>query len=305
MRLKHFLLVITLFLVQETKSQEKCECCAYHSFVYAENLDGFFNPREIRAKRIKTAIIFTIENDSSLKTNKYIQAKFHFDNEGRIIVKKVYYQGKSSTITDFVRNSQGRITKEIETHMDSMENRDTSMGSDINDYTYDTRFNLLCVKKRDYNGKVLPDNASEYTKYEYDNLNRTTREYRYTYYEANNIYIYDKTTKYSTPNKSESETLYNGKPWMKSTSKYDNNSNLINQIEYSLPELKMVWEEYYSYNDNNQIISFIRKKGIGFTECPDEDNFTEEYQYSSDKLLEKITHKYHKVVCEMIITYEE
>lgn len=291
-------------IVQKTESQEKCICCAYHSFVYSENNDEFFNPTVISAEKIKTAIIFTIEYDS-MKRNKYIQAKFHFDEKGKIVVKKIYYQGINSTITDFERNSNGQIIRKIETHMDSLENRSNSMGSKIWDYVYDANSNLIKVKLRDYNGKISPDNQSEYTKYEYDNLNRITREYSYLYYESNSIYIYDKTSNFQSSNESKSITLYNGKPWMQTISKYNNNLKLINQIESSLPELKMAWEEYYKYNENNQVISFIRKRGVGLTECPDGDNYTEDYQYNSSKLLEKITHKYGNVICEMIVIYEK
>ena len=303
MNLKYFLLMITFLIVQKTECQEKCECCAYHSFVYSVNLDDFFNPLTIVKENIKTAIISTIEHDGT-KANKYIQVKFQFDKNGNIAIKKTFYQGQPGQVTYFDRNTKGYVIKETEFDMDSNESKSSFASAEIRDYKYDNNSNLLKIKERDYAGKIIPDEKSECTKYEYDDLKRITREYRYLYYDENSLFVFDNNIKYSSETESNSMTLYNGKPWMQTTSRYNTMYKLISQVESSLPTMEMAWEEHYQYSENSQVVSFIRKRGIGRTECPDGDNYTEDYIYDSRKLLEKITHKYGNVICEMIVSYE-
>ena len=75
---------------------------------------------------------------------------------------------------------------------------------------------------------------------------------------------------------------------MKTISKYNNKSRLISQIDYNIPKSKMVWERHYDYNENNQMISMTLKNGSAVSECPENDNYTEDYIYNSKKLLNKI-----------------
>lgn len=268
-------------------------------------MDDFFNPKTIVKENFKIAIIYTTERIGSNKT-KYIQAKVYFDLNGKILIKKIFYNGKAATIIEYKRNSNGLIKLKTRHSMDSLENKSDFMSPEIEDFEYENSLNLIKVKKRDHRGNIVPDNMTEYTKYEYDKLNRVIREYRYAYYEANSVSSYDQNFEYLTNGDSKSITLDNGVPWMLTISKYNSNSRLISQVDYDMPNSKMLTEEHYKYNESNQMISFsvTQKNGSGINGCPENDNYSENYTYDSKKLLDRIIHRFQNVICEMEVKYE-
>lgn len=297
------LIFVFIFIAQIVESQNQCECCAYQSINYSDNMIDFFNPQTIVKRNYKAAIIYTVEHIGT-KENRYIQAKIQFDNNGRVLTKKIFNSGIASTIIDYKRDINGLIIVKTECYMDSLENKSNFMSPKIEDYEYDKNQNLKKFKKRDNNGKVISDNLTEYTKYEYDKLNRVVREYRYTYYDAKNISIFDQKIDYLTNTDSKSITQNNGVSWMQTISKYNSKFRLISQIDYNLSNSKMLWEKHYSYNDNNQMTSMIQKNGSAVSECPENDNYSEEYIYNSKNLVDKILHKFGNVTCEMQIEYK-
>jgi hypothetical protein len=301
--MRYFILIIFIILTQLTNSQTKCECCGYQSLDYADNMDDFFHPETVVRENYKVAIIYTVERIGPKET-RYPQAKIYFDKNGKIVTKKLFYKGKASLIIEYERNIYRQIIIKTESYMDSLENKSDFMSPKIEDFEYDNNKNLIKTKKRSDNGKVVPDNLSEYTKYEYDKLNRMIREYRYTYYDAKSIYIFDQKFDYISSTDSKSVTLNNGVSWMQTVSKYNTKSRLISQVDYNLSKSKMVWKKHFSYNENNQVISMTQKNGSAVSECPDNDTYSEDYIYDSKKLLEKIIHKFSNVICEMDVKYE-
>jgi hypothetical protein len=301
--MRYLFLVGFFILTQFAKSQTKCECCAYQSIDYADNMDDFFNPKTIVKENYKVAIIYTVERIGNNEA-RYPQAKIYFDKNGKIVTKKLFYKGKASTIIEYDRNIYGQIKVKNDCYMDSLENKSDFMSPKIEDFEYDNNKNLIKVKKRGDKGKVIPDNLTEYTKYEYDNHNKMIREYRYTYYDAKSIYIFDQKFDYLSNTDSKSVTLNNGVSWMQTISKYNDKSRLISQVDFSLPKSKMVWEKHFSYNENNQMISMNQTKGSAVSECPENDTYSEDYIYDSKNLLNKIIHKFSNVICEMDIKYE-
>jgi len=282
--------------------QDKCECCTYYSIENEELYGYFFNPGFLKTNQFTIATIYTTETNSQ-KSFKFIHAKFLFDSLGNITARYDYNQnGKPHMIKEFIRDYSGKIVKTSHAYLRDDESKSDFWEPTIVDFDHNQSGQILKIKERDYSGNILADSLSNYTKYSYDVKGRLINEYRFANFSNQNS-AYNMTLRYTSPYESIGITKNNGKDWLKTVSKFDNKNRLLSQIDYNYPDSKMVWGIFYKYDDD-KLINQIRKDGIGVTECPDNNEFTEEYLYNNIGLLEKVIHKFNSVTCEMIIKYE-
>ncbi len=274
----------------------------YYSIENEELYGYFFNCDLIKTNQINKATIYTTETNSQ-ESFIFLQAKLLFDSNGNIIARYDYNQnGKPHLVKEYFRDNTGKVIRTSLAYLRENETKYDLYSPTIVDFTYNQVGQLIKTKERDYNGNILADSLSNYTKYGYDSTRRLINEYRYANY-GGNIDIYNKTIKYTNQNESISITRNNGKNWLKTIFKYDNKKRLISRIDYDYPDNKIVSELYYKF-ENDKLIRQISKTGTGVTECPDNNDFTEDYIYNNFGLLKRIIHKFDNITCEMTITYE-
>lgn len=282
--------------------QDKCECCTYYSIENEELYEYFFNPDFIKVNQIKRAIVYTTETNDQ-KSFRFQHAKFLFDSNGNITARYDYNQnGKPHMIKEYFRDNTGNVIKTSKSYLKEDESKTDSWKPRIVDYSYNQAGLLIKIKERDYSGIALADSLSEYTKYSYDSKKRLIREYRYANY-SGSIYAYEQKINYPSDKKSIGITKNNGKDWIKTLSQFDDKERLIQQTDYDIPDNNVVWDKEYVFL-NDRLTKQIGRNGNAITECPDNDEFTEDYNYNNFGLLDKINHKFDKVTCEMIIKYE-
>ncbi|MCG6190077.1 hypothetical protein [Maribellus maritimus] len=300
--LRYILTLVLITNILILNGQDKCECCTYYSIENEDLYEYFFNSDFIKANLIKQAIVYTTETNEQ-NSFRFQHAKFLFDSNGNISARYDYNQnGKPHMIKEYFRDDSGMIIKTSKSYLKEDESKTNSWSPTIIDYFYNQAGLLIKIKERDNKGNVISDSLSEYTTYNYDSKGRMIKEYRYANY-SGSIYIYEQDIDYPSDKESIGITKNNGNDWLKTSSRFDSKARLIQQTDYDFPDNEIVWDKEYIFL-NDRLTEQISKRGNGFTECPDNDEFTEDYFYNYFGLLEKINHKFDRVTCEMIIEYE-
>ncbi len=296
------LLPIFAFNISPVKGQDKCQCCTYYSIDKEDLYSFFFDKNIIRKNHFKKATIYTVETTNQ-NVLKFLQTKFIFDEWGNVLSKYEFSQnGNPHIIKEFSRNNIGQVIKTSRSYLQSDSPLIVDYTDEIVDFTYNQRKKLIKEKERGFDGAIIPDSQSSYSKYEYDVKDRLIKRYRYSNL-SGEIYIYDETIEYPKQNESIGIVKYNGNNWLMTNSMFNDKSQLIGQTDYDYPDNNVMWKSSYTYIDN-KLIGQVMKNGTGSTQCANNNNFTESYSYNQLGLLEKIIHKYDKVTCEMKINYE-
>ena len=310
---KRILFFIFFLVAHLTNGQtDICECCSYSSLKFRNDYADIFAPSVLKKNKVRTLTIYTQGSSDSLhrKTEKYREMKLKFDDKGKATSRTEYNRGgKPHSIYEFERDGTGKIVKEIFHYLDTLERKVTQggfSGSDIIDYSYDSKGRLVKSKKRDIKGKIIADNQSDFSKYEYDNKGRKLKETRQYYYGENGpeASIYLTSYRYND-SKLEclSETFENRKLFLRSKTTYNNEWNVLNEIQYD-DQGNMVSETKYFYDDSSRLIKFETKAGNLASECPDGGTYSDTYEYGTSGLLTKIAHRYDNSVCSMTFEYK-
>ena len=279
-----------------------CICCSYNSLKYRDTYKDIFPKDQIKEQGILEVVIYNKSKDST-----YTEMKFKFDKEGSISTRIEYYNGKPILIYEFKRDLTGNIIQSSQSYIDSNEMKDNFFPTEIVDFIYDSKNRLIMSKKRDAKGNIVSDNQSQYTKNEYDDLNRITKKTIFSYF--SNDQSYSMKTKYEYNDNSFSAnftTNYNGKRWLKGNKTFDNSWRVVNNRSTGIGNNPAFFEELFEYDNQGRIVKFQSiSKGNYADECPEDGNYSDFYFYGSRGLLERITHSYNDVVCNLRFEYSK
>lgn len=300
-----FIILFCIHFSITTYAQDECACCTYESIDNKENFEKLYAPKMITSTKIKSAEVYStqIVNSDSIK---YLQAKFDFNSNGYVIERKWYNRGgKPHSTYIYERNNNHLITKVTFHYLDSLGNIADPAFPDIIDLEYDSNGHVIKLKARDYKGRILPDEKSHFSTFQYDQKGRVKTEFRQSYFEGGDTYIYETTFLYNP--KSQLNTLltkYNGKPWFKSEVSLDKSDRPIQIIATSLPRNILAWKKTFKYDQSGKLIIYNIESGPGsIDECPEQGKFEETYLYTDSGLVSQIDHSYGETICRMVITY--
>lgn len=306
------LILILINLPVKIFSQENiCDCCSYSSLQYQENYEDIFNPAVIKSERIKAVIVYTKPNKSSESSviDKYREIKFKFNNEGLVISKTWYNRmGKPHSTYDLKRNKFGKIIQKTFNYIDSLERKSTSFGQRITDYEYDNKGRLIKIKIRGTKGQILADEKSDYFTIKYDSLDRVIQRKRHMYWSYKNEST-TSITEYTYSNNtfsSKYNSFRNGELSLSGETKYNKNWKVTYDKTFNEALKKDAFEEHFEYDSSNRIIKYqsIAGNGAG-SECPDDGNYADKYEYDDIGLLINIKHTFDQNICEMTFEYRK
>jgi hypothetical protein len=301
-----FTLILLIFFAKSIVGQEKCECCTYNSFDKRNLFESFFEPNIINLNNIDTAIILTKEkyNDT---LNNYIQGKFIFNDKGYVDSKIEYFGGNPNSISEYERDSLNNITKIIFTYLDSNENKSNSMSPKVRDLKYNKDNRLIKIKERDYDGNLNEDSISNYTLYEYQD-SRKVKILHHFYWKGNDTVVHNYNKElitYIDANESESKVYIDNILFLTITRHYDSFGKVIDEEVFNERLNSLAISEKYTYSNSGKILTYNVTSGDGAgTECPDGDNYNENYIYEQQGLISEIIHEFEGVQCIMTVEYK-
>jgi hypothetical protein len=173
--------------------QRICACASSFSPLAAADFESFFDPSVIKSKRITEVNIYITAGEKNNKTKaatpvkstdqKYIQELFRFNRDGYAVQKRTFNSDKEDHFYSFNRDTKNNIVQSISQFFDSTGRISTETKPEITDYTVDEYGDIVKRKKRDVNGNILPDEKTEYTITEYNNVGLKTKETTHFYWD--------------------------------------------------------------------------------------------------------------------------
>jgi hypothetical protein len=312
---KTILLKIFLFIVigntYAFSQIEVCSCASYSSLRFKTDYEDIFPHELIKSEKIKQAIIYTTGHssiDSSQQLfSRYIELKLNFDNNGYVLSRIDYWHGFPHQIYEFERNTSGQIIKQTQTFLDSLEQKTDYVASKIIDYTYDKKNRLVLEKNRDYTGKVVKGEKTNYKKYEYTTDDKLLRKTRHSYDRYDHTYSSD-TFSYTYSNDNLSCVTSTGtslkNAFIIDTLTYNKAGKLLLKRTFYSENTFGTYEESYTYSIEGKLLTYNTKMDArGGSECPGGGNYTDHYFYTSDGFVERITNSFGIYTCEMKFEY--
>lgn len=290
-----------------------CDCCTYSMFRYKNDYDKAFSPAIIKANKIKELTIYTTskqkenQKDSPFKVvdKEYREMIFRFNASGYVESQIIFNRGgKYHSMYNFKRNNNNKILSKTFHYLDSLGKKIDDFLPEKWTYVYSVN-NITKVKKLADNSIELPDSKSDYSSYIYDEKGRVITEISYSYYDdQTEPSFYQKIIKYNDLS-NESVSITKNQKELFSTEKinYTKSQKPINEKLFDRNNV-LLMEIIFTYNNIEQLTKYHVKNLGTASECPDDGNFEDVYNYSSLQLIENIKHNYKNTVCELRFVYQ-
>jgi hypothetical protein len=311
-----FLLVCILYSFKTNAQSRLCECAHTLSPLLAEDFESFFPPSVIKAKKVTQVKVFIsssqkntkIKNDTAyqLIDSHYIAEALAFNKDGYAVTGGTFYSGIPGYHYTFKRDGSNRIIQFISEFFDSTGKISSYSKPQITDYTLDGNGNIVKTKKSDYDGKMLPDEKSDYTITEYDKQGWKLKETQHSYYDWLKPPHKFHTTYFTYKNNGNTEiakSYIDKKPVATTTTNYDDQGKPLTIILFNQAMSKPAYKRVFQYDSSGRLIKYIQTTGGG-SECLDQGNFSNEFKYNNEGLLIEQRHKYANTVCVLQFEYK-
>ncbi len=308
----------TWWNISSFAQSQGCECSTYPSLEFTQSFEGLFPPSVIKREGVEEVVISILSQeqerdkidsfkvvDSSFAED-YIAIVLKFNSLGFVTSKGNYDdEGKVDRIWNYERNKAHKVSKETLSYLDRQGEPSRKFPPKIIDFTYDTKGRLIIIKERDYYGKILPDETSTFTKYEYDSKDKVVKEVRQYYYEGSKPSLYTTSFKNIDNLTSTYKTFIDGKLFITGTYKYNINGDILEKRTFVGGKQKDANEEFWQYDSQKRLIVLESKSGGSFgSECPDGGTYKDAYHYKDSGLVEKIIHTYKGMTCIIKFDYK-
>ncbi|WP_333820271.1 hypothetical protein [Ohtaekwangia sp.] len=293
-----FLVVTHLTLAQNSST---CNCSTHVSFKDKTDYETLLPAVAVKKKNASEVIIYTRTDGESGNTHKELKLKFN--QRGLVVAKTEYNEsGQPHAQYDFERNGPGKIVKQRFNYLDST----TALTvAEFTDYYYDLKARLIKIKKRNEKGMVMPDIMADFTKYEYDNTNRITKEV-VQYYGNSGRDTSSHITTYSYNDSKltgQSQVFEHNKVSRIIKSQYDKHWKPLRETTYSSDGKTAIRYAIFEYDSQGRL-NRLEVKGDGITtECLNNGAFIEIYTYTAEGLISSIVRQYEEKKCEEVFEY--
>jgi hypothetical protein len=313
-----YILSLVLFVICTSSYGQQsdytiCDCCTYSMFQYHNDYDHILSPAIIKTSGIKELVIFTTSRQSKSSKDtvfkivdpEYKEMIFRFNKDGYVETQIFFNRrGKYHSVYNFTRDNNNKILAKTFHYLDSIGNRVEDFLPEKWIYVYSDN-HLIKVKKLGAKFDEQPDNKSDFTAYDYDIKGRIITETRQLYYDWTEPSFYQSKTKYNDTTTTSIEMTRDKKKLFSIVkTKFTKTQKLLNEKFYDGRNNKLLQETIFTYNNNEQLITFqVKNSGMG-TECPEGGNFTDTYSYTRLQLIDSIKHKYRNTICELRFVYK-
>lgn len=299
-----FLIVSLLIQFAAAAQDSICHCSTYSMLQYANDYDHIFPPAEIKANHFKEVTIYTTaKRGNSAAVAEYKEMIFRFNAEGYVSAQILFNGvGRYHSMYEFHRDYNNKVITKTFQYLDENGDKPDDSFPDKWIYVY-SNYQLVKVKKLDYNYSENPDNQSDYTMYTYDDKGRETAKTWQIPLLGNEPIYYETRIKYNDTTHTSVATTNNKKQlFSKTITQYTGTSKPLTEKLYDGSN-KLIQEKKYTYNSSEQLIEY-QEKNLGMaSECPGNGTFTNTLSYTQ-KLIAIMRHRYENTTCSLRFDYK-